>query len=61
MEDLFQVFDPAPPTAEYLDFVLTRLTAIGATYLAAVCILPEILISQSTQFPFTLEEQVYLL
>tara|TARA_B110000037_G_scaffold41019_1_gene50758 strand:- start:93 stop:1148 length:1056 start_codon:yes stop_codon:yes gene_type:complete len=37
---------PGPPTADYLDFVLTRLTAIGATYLSAVCILPEILISK---------------
>ncbi len=37
---------PGTPTAEYLDFVLTRLTAIGALYLSAVCILPEILISQ---------------
>ncbi len=37
---------PGPPTSEYLDFVLTRLTAIGAIYLSAVCILPEILISK---------------
>ena len=44
---------PGPPTADYLDFVLTRLTAIGATYLAAVCILPEILISKYS-IPFYL-------
>ena len=37
---------PGKNTADYLDFVLTRLTVIGAAYLAAVCILPEILISQ---------------
>ena len=37
---------PGPPTADHLDFVLTRLTAIGALYLSAVCILPEILISK---------------
>ncbi|MEQ8818324.1 MAG: preprotein translocase subunit SecY [Thalassobaculum sp.] len=37
---------PGKNTADYLDFVLTRLTAVGAAYLAAVCILPEILISQ---------------
>ncbi len=37
---------PGKNTAEYLDFVLTRLTAIGALYLAGVCILPEILISE---------------
>jgi preprotein translocase subunit SecY len=37
---------PGQRTAEYLDYVLTRLTAVGSLYLAAVCILPEILISQ---------------
>ncbi|PCJ59884.1 MAG: preprotein translocase subunit SecY [Rhodospirillaceae bacterium] len=36
---------PGKNTAVYLDYVLTRLTAVGALYLAAVCILPEILIS----------------
>ncbi|MEQ8866708.1 MAG: preprotein translocase subunit SecY [Thalassobaculum sp.] len=37
---------PGKNTADYLDFVLTRLTVVGAGYLAAVCILTEILISQ---------------
>jgi preprotein translocase, SecY subunit len=37
---------PGKNTAEYLDRVLTRLTVIGAAYLAIVCILPEILISR---------------
>ena len=37
---------PGQPTADYLDYVLTRLTVLGAAYLSAVCILPEILISQ---------------
>ncbi|ADE40654.1 preprotein translocase subunit SecY [Candidatus Puniceispirillum marinum] len=37
---------PGKSTADYLDFVLTRLTVLGAGYLSAVCILPEILISQ---------------
>ena len=37
---------PGQPTADYLDFILTRLTVLGSAYLAAVCILPEILISQ---------------
>ena len=32
-------------TAEYFDDVLTRLTAVGGLYLAAVCLLPELLIS----------------
>ncbi|HEX3883019.1 MAG TPA: preprotein translocase subunit SecY [Stellaceae bacterium] len=37
---------PGKNTADHLDYVLTRLTVVGAAYLAAVCILPEILISQ---------------
>jgi preprotein translocase subunit SecY len=37
---------PGKRTAEYLDFVLTRITVIGAGYIAIVCLLPEILISQ---------------
>ncbi|GGB41189.1 protein translocase subunit SecY [Tistrella bauzanensis] len=37
---------PGAKTAEYLDYVLTRLTAIGAIYIAAVCALPELLISE---------------
>ncbi|MES1197342.1 MAG: preprotein translocase subunit SecY [Pseudomonadota bacterium] len=36
---------PGKKTAEYLDFVLTRLTVIGAAYITLVCLLPEILIS----------------
>jgi preprotein translocase subunit SecY len=36
---------PGKNTAEYFDYVLTRLTVIGAIYLAAICILPELLIS----------------
>jgi preprotein translocase subunit SecY len=39
-------YRPGQRTAEYLDYVLTRLTTVGALYLAAVCVLPEILISQ---------------
>ncbi len=37
---------PGKNTAEYLDYVLTRLTVLGAAYLCAVCVLPEVLISQ---------------
>jgi len=33
---------PGKRTAEYLDYVLTRLTVIGAAYITAVCLLPEI-------------------
>ncbi len=36
---------PGDKTAEYLDYVLTRITVVGALYLAAVCVLPEFLIS----------------
>jgi preprotein translocase subunit SecY len=36
---------PGKNTADYLDHVLTRLTAIGAVYLSIVCIIPEWLIS----------------
>ncbi len=35
---------PGPPTAQYLDRVLTRLTLPGALYLATVAILPSIFI-----------------
>ncbi|MDP3853487.1 preprotein translocase subunit SecY [Phenylobacterium sp.] len=35
---------PGKRTAEYLDYVLTRLTVIGAAYITIVCLLPEILI-----------------
>ncbi|MFA5121313.1 preprotein translocase subunit SecY [Zavarzinia sp.] len=37
---------PGKRTADHLDHILTRLTVVGAAYLAAVCILPEILITQ---------------
>ncbi len=39
-------YRPGQRTAEYFDYVLTRLTAAGALYLAAVCVLPEILIAE---------------
>ncbi len=42
---------PGPRTAEYIDYVLTRITVVGAAYLAAVCVLPELLIS-SAGVPF---------
>ena len=37
---------PGKNTAEYLDYVLTRLTVVGASYLAIICLLPELLISK---------------
>ena len=36
---------PGERTAEYIDYVLTRITVVGAIYLSIVCIIPEILIS----------------
>ena len=44
---------PGERTAEYIDYVLTRITAIGAVYLVLVCLLPEFLIA-STGIPFYL-------
>ncbi len=36
---------PGESTALYIDTILTRLTTIGSIYLAAVCLLPEVLIA----------------
>ena len=36
---------PGSATADYFDRVLTRLTTVGALYLVAVCLLPQILIA----------------
>lgn len=35
---------PGKRTAEYLDYVLSRLTVIGAAYITAVCLIPEMLV-----------------
>jgi preprotein translocase subunit SecY len=37
---------PGKNTADYFDYVLTRITFIGAMYLVVICLLPEFLISQ---------------
>jgi preprotein translocase subunit SecY len=42
---------PGERTAQYIDQILTRVTVIGALYLALICLLPELLIS-STGLPF---------
>jgi preprotein translocase subunit SecY len=39
---------PGERTAEYIDYVLSRITVIGAAYLAIVCVLPEILIAYAS-------------
>ena len=44
---------PGERTAEYIDYVLTRITVVGAIYLVIVCLLPEFLIS-ATGVPFYL-------
>jgi preprotein translocase subunit SecY len=38
---------PGKRTAEYLDYVLTRITVIGAIYLTLVCVIPEYMIAQT--------------
>jgi preprotein translocase subunit SecY len=44
---------PGRATADYIDGVLTRLTAVGATYLVIVCLLPEVMRTQlNTSFYF---------
>jgi len=42
---------PGKNTADYLDYVLTRITVIGSLYLAAICALPEFLIAEAA-IPF---------
>lgn len=37
---------PGKNTADHLDYILTRLTVLGAAYMAAICALPEVLIAQ---------------
>lgn len=44
---------PGQQTADYLDFILTRLTAIGALYLSLVCVMPEIFVAKYA-IPFQL-------
>lgn len=38
---------PGNRTADYLDYVLTRITVVGAIYLTFVCVLPEYVIAQT--------------
>ena len=44
-----QGYRPGARTAEYLDYVLSRLTVLGAMYLTFVCILPEVLKASYSQ------------
>ena len=38
---------PGKRTEEYLDYVLTRITVVGAAYLTIICLVPEFLISRA--------------
>ena len=44
---------PGKKTAEYIDYVLTRITVVGAIYLAIVCLIPEVMY-QSYNMSFAL-------
>ncbi|ALE03694.1 preprotein translocase subunit SecY [Bartonella ancashensis] len=44
---------PGERTAEYIDYVLTRITVVGAVYIILVCLLPEFMIS-ALHIPFYL-------
>ena len=44
---------PGKNTADYLDYVLTRITVVGAAYLTIICLVPEYLIA-SAGLPFYL-------
>jgi preprotein translocase subunit SecY len=38
---------PGKRTEQYLDYVLTRITVVGAAYLTAICLIPEYFIAQA--------------
>lgn len=41
-------YKPGEATAQYFDYLLTRLTVLGAAYLSCVCVIPEVVMSQVT-------------
>lgn len=43
---------PGKNTEEYFDYVLTRITVIGAAYLVLVCLLPDFMMGQTGQTQF---------
>ncbi|MGI9481451.1 MAG: preprotein translocase subunit SecY [Hyphomicrobiales bacterium] len=43
---------PGERTAEYIDYVLTRITVVGALYLTIVCLLPEFIRANVGRIPF---------
>jgi preprotein translocase subunit SecY len=42
---------PGERTADFIDYVLTRITVIGAAYLTVICLIPELLVSYAA-LPF---------
>ncbi|HLD98856.1 MAG TPA: preprotein translocase subunit SecY [Bdellovibrionota bacterium] len=42
---------PGPPTAQYIDHVLSRVTVGGAVYISVICVLPTLL-TQTMKVPF---------
>lgn len=42
---------PGPPTAQYIDFVLSRITLGGAIYISTICVLPTLL-TRNMNVPF---------
>jgi preprotein translocase subunit SecY len=42
---------PGQQTADYIDYLLTRLTTVGAIYLALICVVPEFIVTKLT-LPF---------
>lgn len=44
---------PGQQTADYLDYILTRLTAVGALYISLVCVMPEVFVAKYA-IPFQL-------
>ena len=48
---------PGERTAQYIDQILTRITVLGAHYLAMICLLPEMLISYAA-LPFYFRRHV---
>jgi preprotein translocase subunit SecY len=42
---------PGKQTADYIDYMLTRLTTVGAIYLASICVIPEFIVMKMS-LPF---------
>jgi preprotein translocase subunit SecY len=47
-------YRPGEATAKFIDYVLTRITVVGAIYIALVCMVPEIENYMAPQIPFVL-------